>query len=340
MATAGVGNFVQLALARVGAGIGEAGCLPPTYSLLGDYYPKPEERTRAMSIYWLAGPIASLVAFAGGGWLNQLWGWRLTFFLAGIPGLIMALCVRLTVHEPRNVRASATPVVSSVSVLRTLWGQRSLRHLCVGILLLFSLALGLAPWYASFLIRCHGLGTAELGVWLGLICGVGGAIGMLLGGYSAGRPWARTDAAQMRLTALTLLVLTPCFGLFLLLPSTLGSLLAFIPLQIAFNFFFGPTFALLQRLVDERVRATSLALVMLLSNLLGMGLGPELVGVLSDHWRPALGADSLRWAMLAWSAAAPCAAYHFWRVSRTVSYDLEKVLDQSGLGPLSSSVSA
>jgi len=96
-----VANFAQLVLARIAASVGEAGCMPPTYSLLGSYFPKPVERTRAMSVYWLASPLSALVSFAAGGILAQRFGWRVTFFLMGLPALIAAVLVKATVFEPR-----------------------------------------------------------------------------------------------------------------------------------------------------------------------------------------------------------------------------------------------
>jgi predicted MFS family arabinose efflux permease len=324
-----VTNFLQLVLARVAAGVGESGCMPPTYSLVGDYFAEPAERTRAMTVYWLASPMASLVSFMAGGWLNERFGWRLTFFLLGIPGLILAVVIKMTVAEPRvnavaNSRASkASPPLSSV--LAHLWTQPSARHLSIGVILLFAVGSGLAPWYAAFMMRSHGMGTAELGLWLGLIFGVSGAIGIVSGGYVAERWFSHDEARQMRSSALSSAALAPCFVLFLLLPSKWEALIALIPLSMTFLFFMGPTFALLQRLVKDEMRATTLAVVMLLANLIGMGLGPQIVGILSDLMAPELGSDSLRYAMLAMSLVALWAAYHFWRASRTLRNDLEEV---------------
>src|SRR6266853_1651165 len=95
-----VANFFQLVLARVAAAVGESGAMPPTYSLVGDYFPEPAERTRAMAIYWLAGPLAMLISFIAGGRLNELYGWRVAFFVMGVPGLIVAALVAMTISEP------------------------------------------------------------------------------------------------------------------------------------------------------------------------------------------------------------------------------------------------
>jgi MFS family permease len=324
-----VTNFVQLLLARIAAAVGEAGCMPPTYSLVGDFFPGSAERARAMSVYWLASPLAALISFIVGGRLNEAYGWRITFFAMGFPALLVAALVKATITDPRSAPnrtgASQAPWPRMVDVLTYLWRQPSSRHLTIAIVLLFTMSLGLGPWYAAFMIRSHGMGTAELGVWMGLIFGVAGVGGTLLGGYAADR-WFRDDErGQLRLSGLMFCVLVPCFVLFLLLPEKHEALVALFPLVVVSNVFLGPTFALMQRLVTDEMRATTLAVVMLLANLIGMGVGPQVVGILSDLMNPVLGKDSLRYAMLTMSLVALWAAYHLWRASRTVREDLLQV---------------
>ena len=128
-----VSNFFQLMGARVLAGAGEAGCMPPTYSLLGDYFPLAKERTRAMAIYWLANPLAGALGYILGGWLNELYGWRVTFLVMGIPGLLLGILVKLTVTEPRiqatGQLAPHRPVPRMIDVACILWRGRSSRQL-------------------------------------------------------------------------------------------------------------------------------------------------------------------------------------------------------------------
>lgn len=336
MACLFVTNFVQLVFARIAAAVGESGSMPPTYSLVGDYFTGPAERTRAMAIYWLASPLAGLFSFGVGGWLNELYGWRATFFLMGIPGLLIAVLVKLTIAEPRvhrrRARMPEQQLPRMADVLATLWHQRSCRHLSLAIVLLWTMGLGLGPWYAAFMMRSHGMGTAELGVWFGVIFGFSGTVGILLGSYVAGRWFANNERGQMRVSAMMIASLVPCYVLFLLLPDKHHALIAMVPLQLVFAFFFGPTFALMQRLVIDEMRATALALVMLLANLIGMGLGPQIVGILSDFLMPSLGGDSLRYAMLTMSLVALWAAYHFWHVGRTVGEDLSAVTHRAQFG--------
>jgi predicted MFS family arabinose efflux permease len=322
-----VGNFAQLVAARVAAAVGEAGCFPTTYSLVGDYFRAPAERTRAMAIYMLGNPLSSVLSFVVGGWLNAHYGWRMTFCLMGIPGLVIALLIRLTVADPRqSVSAAAAPrnlrQPPMWDVLKTLWYRRATRHLGLAIILLCTLALGLAPWYAAFLIRSHGVGAQELGIWLGIAFGAGGTVGTLLGGYGSARWFGDDMRGQMRLSAVMIALVVPCFVLFLLLPQKMGALIALIPLQAVIVFFIGPTLALLQQLVPDDMRATTLAVVMLLANLIGMGVGPQMVGIGSDLLEPYVGSDSLRYSMLGMSLMALWAAYHFWMVGKTVKEEL------------------
>jgi MFS family permease len=324
-----VSNFFQLVSARIAAAVGESGCMPPTYSLVGDYFPDPAERTRAMTIYWLASPLAALISFVAGGWLNELYGWRLTFFLMGIPALPLAILLKMSVIEPRAYSSPAQvpgrQVPRMAEVLAALWHQRSSRHLSVSIILLFMMGLGLAPWYAAFMMRSHGMRTTELGIWLGLVFGISGIVGISLGGYVAARWFADDERMQMRLSAVTSASLVPCFVLFLILPDKNRALVALIPFVVVLNFFLGPSFALMQRLVGDEMRATTLAVVMLLGNLIGMGIGPQVVGIVSDALAPVLGRDSLRYAMLTMSMVALWAAYHFWRAGTTIKADLLEI---------------
>lgn len=324
-----VTNYIHLVFARVAAAIGESGCKPPTYSLVGDYFPEPAARTRAMAIYIAGSPLSSLVSFIVGGWLNDLYGWRMTFFLMGIPGLILAIVIRVTIIEPRtqinSLRLQERLAPSVQTVFTTLWRQRSCRHLSIALILLYMMALGLGPWYAAFMMRIHGMGTTELGVWLGLILSLGGIAGVLTGGYVASRWFADDERGQMRMSAMTIAAVVPCFVAFLTLPQKYQALLTLIPLMFVLSIFLGPTYALMQRLVTDEMRATMMAVVMFLANLIGLGVGPQLVGILSDSLMPVAGTDSLRYAMLMMSFVALWAAWHFWRVGQTVKDDLATV---------------
>jgi len=315
-----VGTFPQLLLTRVLAGAGEAGCIPATYSLIGDYFPRPAQRTGAMSVFWLASPVSALVAFVAGGWLNAHYGWRLTFAFMAVPGLAIALLVRFTVRETRAVVVLRSATM--IGVFSELWRRPATRQLGIGIVLLYTLWLGLAPWYAAFMVRSHGVATQELGVWFGLIFAVAGVIGVATGGYVAKRWFAGNERGQLRACAVAIAVVFPLFVVFLTVPGKVPAFMAFALLMAVAYLIFGPTFALMQRLVPQGIRATSLAVVLLFANLIGMGVGPQCVGLLSDLLAPRLGRDSLRVAMMMVALLALWSGAHFWRAGKTVEAEL------------------
>ena len=335
MSSLWVTTYAQLVLSRIAAAVGEAGCKPPTYSLVGDYFPQPAERTRAMSIYWMGSPLAVILSLILGGRLNDLVGWRMTFFLMGIPGLILAVIVKATLREPRLQRQPNAPPPSAPSlgvVLRLMWTRASVRHLSIAVVLVYALSYGLSPWEAAFLSRNHGMGTTELGFWLGLILSIGGITGLVAGGYVANRWFAGNERGQTNASAIAIAAVVPCFVAFLTVPGKYQALMAFMPIAVAFICFFGPIFALLQRLIPAQMRATMLAVIMLVANLIGMGLGPQIVGILSDSLRPAFGNDSLRYAMLTLSFLGIWAAYHFRAAGRTVVPDLVAAAAEESTG--------
>jgi MFS family permease len=324
-------SFTQLVASRIAASIGESGVMPPAYSLLGDYFPASAERARAMSTFMLAIPVASLVSFVLGGWLNDHWGWRWSLFVMGLPGFATALLIRYTVKEPRAAIDRCKQVLhrSKETSLRELlvvfWQRRSIRHLTLALIVLYTMGFGLSPWYAAFMIRSHHMSTAEVGLWLGVIFGICGLAGTWLGGYVISRWFGGSAQSQMRVSALAIAVVAPLYVLFLLVPGKREALAMLIPLIIAGSFIFGPTFALLQEIVDETVRATALAVVMLLANLIGMGLGPQIVGLLSDYFEPIYGQQALRYAMTVISLLSLVSAYHLWRGSQAVIADVRKM---------------
>jgi MFS family permease len=326
-----VTNYSQLLIARMAAAVGESGCKPPTYSLVGDYFPEPAERIRAMSFYWLSGPLATLISPVAGGWLCTIYGWRMTFFLIGIPGVLLALIVKFTLIEPRTrsqdlSKHEATALPPMKEVLGMLWHRRSCRHLVIALVLLFSMGFGIDTWSAAYLMRSHGMGIREVGVGLGAAYGLGAGGGVLLGGYVASRWFGGDERSQMRISAIALLLAAPCYVAFLLFPQKYSALIMLTLVMLAMTFFAAPTYTLMQRLVPDETRATTMSVIMLTYNLIGMGVAPQVVGFLSDRLAPFVGADSLRYAMLSMTFVGLWSAYHFWQAGRTIREDLSLVL--------------
>jgi MFS family permease len=210
-----------------------------------------------------------------------------------------------------------------------MWRQRSTRNICIALVLFYAFNAGLAPWYAAFMIRSHGMGTAELGVWLGAIFGGAGIVGTLLGAQIANRWLVGNERGQMRMAAVGVALLLPSFVAFLTLPGRYQALLSLVPLMILATLFIAPTYALMQRLVADDMRATTLSITMMFANLIGMGVGPQIVGILSDLLAPTLGKEALRFAMLSMSLVSLWVAYQFWLVGTTVSEDLLKLREST-----------
>jgi MFS family permease len=316
-------SFVQLLLIRVGVAVGEAGCIPPAFSLIADYFNRAE-RPRAAAIYGLGGPIAGIIGFFGAGWLNELYGWRMTFILLGVPGLVLAVLALCTLKEPRRPVSQATPANSHTlkEVCVTLWANTTFRHLLLCLSVIFFFGYGILQWLPAYFIRSFGLTSGETGTWLAVTFGLGGLIGAYFGGEIATRYAAHKERIQLQAMAVavsgcavlsTLLYLSrnpywafALIGLFTLASSTIN----------------GPLFAAIQTLVPERMRAVSFALVYLVANLIGMGFGPLAVGALSDAFRPWAGEESLRYALLILAPGYLWAGWHLWRASKTVTDDL------------------
>ena len=294
-------NFVQLAVARVMVGVGEAGASPPSHSLIADLFPV-EKRARALSVYSLGAPVGILVGFMLGGWITQLYGWRAALFTVGIPGILVALVVYRKLHEPERGAADGlahrTEVQPFWFSLKTLMASPTFRHLSVATGLYTVVWLGVVQWLPSFFTRSFGLGIGEVGTWLAIILSVSQIIGMLLGGWLADRLGAADLRWYVWVPSLAILVSTPMFALtFLTQNPTVAFLSLFLPFMI--GVMQGPpSFAVAQGLADIRMRAMAAALLLLITNLIGGGIGPQAVGIMSDYLAPRFNADSLRYSLL------------------------------------------
>ncbi len=319
--TACVGRFWQLALARVGVGIGEAGFSAIAMSVIGDYH-KDEERARALSTFLLAIPIASVLSSLAAGWLNEAYGWRMVFVVAGLPGIVLAVLMKWTVEEPpRRVLHTVVPQRDQPTlraVLATLWRNHALRHLLLGQGLANIVLQGLG-WAPTFFIRAHGMSTGELGTWLAVIYGVGGSAGIWLGGHLTSRYAKRDERIKAWLMALAAVLVVPLAALTFWYPSKEGALLALLLAQLPMLFFLGPTNALVQDLSAASMRATMASIFILIQVLAGGVVGVQLVGVVSDAFTRLLGdgALALRWSLTLTSLLTLWAAAHFWLAGRS-----------------------
>ncbi len=320
------GNFYQLLAARIGVGVGEAGGSPPSHSLIADFVPI-QNRSTALGVFSLGVPLGLLAGFLIGGWLEELYGWRIAFFAVGAPGLILAVILRLTLKEPPRGHSQGgvkqdAEQSSMKQVVRYMWGLRTFRHIAAGAALMGFAGYGVIQWLPSFLHRSHHMNGGEIGSWLALIIGVGGAIGAAGGGYLADRLSKRDMRWQLWLPALGASMGAPfAFGVYLSEMTAMALGYLFIPM-IFISFYLGPAVAMTQTLAPVNMRATASAVLLFVINLIGLGLGPQAVGIMSDLLRPAYGDDSLRYAMLLVSMFYVWGAYHFVLAAKTLREDL------------------
>lgn len=310
-------SFAQILLARVGVGVGEAGCTPAAHSLISDYVVS-ERRASALSIYSLGVPFGTLVGMAFGGWIGEFYGWRMAFILAGLPGIAVGIIAWLTLPEPRSTMpmTKAENLPSFSVATRELARNPVVRGLTLGASLLALLGYGQAAFLGSFFVRVHGMPLNELGLYLGLVLGLSGAAGTWIGGALVDRD---TNAVRQRI------FLVPAAGAALAVPfavlaftvtsSTLA--LALLCVSTLLNsLWFGPLFAALQAEVGPRTRAISVAWVSMCITLVGLGVGPVLVGLISDVTTASAGEQAgIRTALISTTPLGLVAAILLGRVS-------------------------
>ena len=334
VATAACGaatSFVTLALARIGVGVGEAVGLPSTQSVVSDYFPK-EKRATAMSVLLLAPPLGAFLGSAGGATIAQLYGWRTAFLIAAIPGFLLAVVALLTVAEPprgqydRLGKAGDT-VPPLRAVLARMWRRHSFRHLLAGSTVASLVGFGLNAFLAAFLFRRFGYSVAQAGVIAGLIASAPATLSVLASGWLADR-MARRDARSYGfIPGLSLLIAAPIYMLAVTRDSP-GVAIGLLALAATVQYtYLAPSQGVFQNLMHPRMRATSTAITQMIYALVGGGLGPLLVGALSDGFAPdateAGSSAGLVTAMAVTSIGYLWAALHFLRATRSIREELE-----------------
>ncbi|GAB4005149.1 MFS transporter [Spirosoma migulaei] len=302
--TAGSGlvrNYIQLLLARVGVGIGEAGGSPPAHAMLSDYFP-PEKRSTALSIYSTGIYFGILTGFLLGGYLNQRLGWRTAFFVVGIPGIIFSFLFYTSVKEPqRGVMDRDEALVidppSLREVLKRLYSTKTFVYLAMATGLHVFCIYGLLNWAPSFLARLHGMTQSEIGALLGPIFGIGGAVGSFAGGLLTDYLGKRDKGWYLKAPAYAIIVSIPCAAGALFLQNTVYSVICLGLSASLHSMYLGPSVAVAHSLVPASMRSLTSAILFFVLNFIGLGFGPLVVGMISDQLTPSLGIESLRWAM-------------------------------------------
>ncbi len=333
------GSFSHLLLARIGVGIGEAGSSPPSHSMIADLYPK-EQRSTAMSVYAIGVYFGAMIGLVLGGYVVQNYGWRHTFFVVGLPGLLIALLVRYTMDEPvRGVtdglaqaeahKSKATLgsyVLALWHVFVHLWSTRSARHIIIGLTLVSFVGYGGLIFGPSFFARSLGLDMTKIGLIFGLTAGFIGGLGALIGGYLADRLSRKDMRWNAWVIAVAKILGMPLFIIFYMSSDLTIMIPVYIVSSLLGAFYLGPSFAMIQSLTPIHMRALASAVMLFVLNFVALGFGPLTVGLISDWLEPTYGVESLRWALFGTSFIGVWAAVHYYWAGKTYEADIRKLV--------------
>lgn len=296
-------SFLQLFLCRLGVGVGEAGGVAPAYSLICDYFP-PHQRARALAAYSFGIPVGGSIATLVGGYLAVHFGWRGAFYAVGVAGLVVVPLFYLTVREPRRGALDApTPAEARGAgfgaVLSLLWHKRAFWALALGAATASMSGYALLFWMPAFLVRSFHVDLLYASRAIGVLLLTGGIVGLWAGGVIADRLGRRSKAAYALVPAVAFAAIVPFYVAGVLSPSLAGCIAAFF-LPTALSLVWpGPLTTAIQHLVPPDMRTTTSAIFLFIINLIGIGAGTTLTGVLSDAFRVRFGAEALRYSIVA-----------------------------------------
>ena len=340
-------NFTQMLLFRIGVGVGEAGGTPPAHSLIVDVVPE-SRRAFWLAFYSVGNPLGALLGMVMGGVVGSLYGWRTAFLIAGVPGVVLGLLVLTTVRDPRaahrrRLAAADAKVPNFSETIRFLKARPTFVTIAVAAALKSLIGYGNAPFSASFFLRTHPAEIAGMADWLGrtigaemkpigflgltlgLGLGISGIAGTLLGGYLADRLSRDDVRGYMTGPAYSVLAAVPVSMAAYLVDSAAIALSLLCVSAFLTAFWYGPVFSTAQALAVPAMRAKTAALLLLIVNLLGLGLGPLFTGALSDVLNHAgMGeAGGLRMSLVLMSSLGVLSFIGFLMARRTIAQDIQ-----------------
>lgn len=327
-ATGLVSSFWQLVLMRFGVGTGEAGGTAPSLSVIADYFPAAQ-RPLAVGLFTCNGPFGVFVGAAFGGWAASTIGWRGAFLVIGAVGILIAPLLIWLVKEPLRGQMDAAPAKGETAdaplafgaVLKLFAQKQSLRMVMIGSGLAAFVSYGMLNWIPAFLMRTQEMPIEAMATWFAPAAGITFGIGILGGGWLVSRAAQVSPKAYGRIPALASLALAPTLVAALMVDSWQMSLVLLLVPMAACTAYVAPALALVQNLAPPRARATAAAVLMLMFNIVGLGLGPLYTGVLSDTLMPSYGNDSLRWALMGLLPFVVAAAAAQWAMTRYLDKD-------------------
>jgi predicted MFS family arabinose efflux permease len=278
-------GYPQLLLYRMGVGVGEGGAGPAAQSLLSDHYPA-RQRATALAVYMIGVPLGTMLGAVAGGWLTQAFDWRTAFTVVGLPGLGLAVLARLTLREPpRGLSELADPAEKAPGLgatLRRLNSTSTFRFMAAGCVLTNLAGTGISQFTPTFLARTFALRPAEVGLLYGLVYGLAGTFGILASGFGSDLGARRDKRWYAWLPAGGAALALPSYLLAFTRADAISAAACIFAGALCMAIYMAPTFAVLQNLVEPRMRATAAALMLLLMNVFGQGVGPALIGLESD----------------------------------------------------------
>jgi len=300
------GSFVQLALCRIGVATGEAGGSPPSYSLIADYFP-PQKRGTGLAIYSLGVPFGSLIGSAAGGWVAATYGWRMTFYAVGLPGLVLAVLAWIIIREPQRGRLDVLaagahahdPSPPLLEAIATFFRNKTLALTALSSGCSAFVGYAMLHWAPSFLIRVKHMTLKEIALYYSFVMGISMAFGTFGSGWMVDRLSRRNKRAYALLPATAFAVTIPFF-IGLVWAPTWPIALAFLAVpSLLNNMYLAPAITVVQNAAPPAQRTISSAILLFVLNLVGLGGGPLYIGMVSDHFKPTYGDDALKIAMLA-----------------------------------------
>lgn len=298
-------SFTQLLLARIGVAIGEAGCVAPSHSLLSDYY-RPADRPTALSIYSAGASVGIFLGLLGGGWLAELYGWRAALVIIGLPGIAVALVLLLTLREPVRGMSLPEQIAPATQAPARFWSdlgllsrRRTLLFIALAGGLQSMVTYGFANWLPAFFMRVHAMSPSHAGASLAVINGLVAGLGAILAGSITARLARGERRWLLWVPTVATVISTPLYAFSVLAPSAAASLMLLVPAAFMSMMYVGPALAATHGVAGVSLRATGVALVLFMSNLLGIGGGALVVGMVSDAFIAAEPTVSLRYGLLA-----------------------------------------
>lgn len=314
-------SYVQLLLFRVGVGVGEAGLSPPAHSLISDYF-EPKKRASALSIYAFGIPLGTMFGAIAGGWIAQNVSWQAAFMLVGLPGIAVAIAIKLIVKEPprgwsdrqlasetaaagaetpgaigreASAAGAPNPPLSSAEIMATkppsmwavtkrLFGSWGMFHMAAGITVASFAGYGAGQYVPPYLIRQYGMDLATAGLLFGLVAGVANGAGTLLGGFLTDWASKRNLRWYALVPAIGLLVATPLYLWTFTRDTWQAGVATWLVAGVLHYTYLGPTFGVVQNAMDVRMRATAVAILFFVLNLIALGFGPPFTGWLIDQF--------------------------------------------------------